>query len=292
MTYAICMFAYNEAKHIRESVYSVLENIDDAAQQLTVIANGCTDDTVAILHHVAVTEPLLKVVELEIGDKCNAWNEYVHSLAPEADTHFFVDADVRFTDNVFPILHAQLHQTTAHAVAGVPVSGRNQAYYESLVVERSCFFGNLYGLTGSFIQMVRAKQFYMPVGLNWIDSFLTKAVNTDIQFLDHNLHERVTYLLGHGYYFASLSPWRWDDLLLYKNRIARYELGKLQEILLDQIPVSEWPRDMHTINEQIKRKAMIATIAQPMKRILVRQRLNKLLAQGPKFTMEDAVCAE
>ncbi|UTP71585.1 glycosyltransferase family 2 protein [Alteromonas sp. LMIT006] len=292
MSYAICMFAYNEEKHIETSLSSVFSNIDSECKNVTLMANGCTDQTVSIAQQMANTNNLLNVIELSLGDKCNAWNTYIHENAPDVDTHFFIDADVKFTSNVFPILHEQLQNSSAHAVAGVPASGRNKAYYESLVTDRSCFFGNLYGLSNNFIQMIKKKSFYMPVGLNWIDSFLTKAVNTDIQFLDYNLPNRVTYKLGHGYEFDSLSPFKFDDIKLYKNRIARYELGKLQEVILDSIPVKRWPRDMHEINLQIHAQNMVKNVSQPIKRLLVKQRLEKLLSSGPKIVMDDSVCVE
>lgn len=286
------MFAYNEEKHIETSLSSVFSNIDSECKNVTLMANGCTDQTVSIAQQMANTNNLLNVIELSLGDKCNAWNTYIHENAPDVDTHFFIDADVKFTSNVFPILHEQLQNSSAHAVAGVPASGRNKAYYESLVTDRSCFFGNLYGLSNNFIQMIKKKSFYMPVGLNWIDSFLTKAVNTDIQFLDYNLPNRVTYKLGHGYEFDSLSPFKFDDIKLYKNRIARYELGKLQEVILDSIPVKRWPRDMHEINLQIHAQNMVKNVSQPIKRLLVKQRLEKLLSSGPKIVMDDSVCVE
>ena len=292
MSYAICMFAYNEEKHIQHSLQSVLANIDEDCKCITIVANGCTDNTVAVAKTIATNEPKLNVIELGLGDKCNAWNTYIHEHAPDGATHFFIDADVKFTNQVFPILHKQLQNSSAHAVAGIPVSGRNQSFYESLVTKRSCFFGNLYGLSNNFIQMIKKKSFYMPVGLNWIDSFLTKAVNTDIQFLDYNLPNRVTYKLGHGYEFDSLSPFKFDDIKLYKNRIARYELGKLQEVILDSIPVKRWPRDMHEINLQIHAQNMVKNVSQPIKRLLVKQRLEKLLNSGPKFVKGDTVCVE
>lgn len=284
--YAICMFAYNEATHITQSIHSVMDNVDNKCAQVFVIANGCTDDTVPLLSVIAKEYPKLQIVDLPLGDKCNAWNEYVHRYAPNVDTHFFVDADVLFSKNVFSCLHDHLQDSKAHVVAGIPISGRNKDYYRSLVVERSCFFGNLYGVKNNFLQQIVAKPFYLPAGLNWIDSFLTKAVNTDITFVDYNLPERVTFVDGHGYYFQSLSPLKIADLQLYKNRIARYELGKLQEQILDTIPVEQWPRDMHTINLKLLKLKAWQQITNPIKRYLVKTRLHKLITQGPKLKQE------
>ena len=293
--YNICMFAYNEEKHIIDSIKSVFANIDSLCQQVFVLANGCTDNTVALLLSMQTSYSRLCVIELDIGDKCNAWNHYVHCMTqqtPNVATHFFIDADVKFTPHVFPTLHQQLQTSPCVVVAGMPVSGRNKAYYQELVTDRACFFGNLYGMSQRFVERIKQQAFYLPVGLNWIDSFLTKAVNTDLSFDPHNRPNRVTYLQGHGYYFASLSPFSIDDLALYKNRIARYELGKLQEIILDTIPLPEWPRDMHNINLTIDAEGRVDSITHPIKKWLVKQRLQKLLKQGPKYIPEVSSCAE
>lgn len=279
------MFAYNEAGNITKSITSIFNNSDDNLAQFHVIANGCTDNTVDVAKRCKQDLGFDKLVlsDLEIGDKCNAWNHYMHDLAPEVDTHFFVDADVKFSANCFAQMHEKLISTPSEtvAIAGMPLSGRNIAFYRSLIIERACFFGNLYGLKHSFVQRVREEDFYLPVGLNWIDSFLTKAVNTDLAFFNYNLPDRTTYQEGVGYYFDSLSPFKKDDIKLYINRIARYELGKLQEVHLDSTPVKSWPRNLHALNLAIRENFEEESKALGfIKKRLVRKRLNKLIKKG------------
>jgi len=278
------MFAYNEADNLSLSLTNMHNNIDKRVQTVYLLANGCTDNTVEVAHQLKekLSFSQLEIVEIAIGDKCNAWNHYVHEIRAEADCHFFVDADVLFSDNCFPILYDELinAEPTPNIVAGYPLSGRNLEFYKMLVEERACFFGNLYGASQSYIEMVREKEFYLPVGLNWIDSFLTKAANTDIQFLDHNLPNRVIYKKGVGFQFESLSPFKFDDIKLYKNRIARYELGMIQEVYLDALAAKDWPRNMVTINKDIllnfDDKAVHLGL---IKKTLVKRRLKKLIAK-------------
>lgn len=281
--YSIVMFAHNEEANIATSLESAHQQTNDGLTRLLVIANGCKDRTVEIVRGIQASPGLdhLALVELALGDKCNAWNHYLHELADDVDCHFFVDADVFFSENCFEQLARQLTVAapTAHAVAGMPLSGRNADFYRSLVIERSCFFGNLYGLSNAFVRLVQDRNFRLPIGLNWIDSFLTKAVNTDLGFGRDNLPGRVTYLPEVGFRFQSLSPLRRRDIQLYLNRIARYELGKLQEVHLDRLPPEEWPRDMRAINERIlynfeEEAAQVSVL----KRILARRRLTRLLA--------------
>ena len=276
------MFAYNEQDNIETSITSVFNSTDKNLNRFYVIANGCTDNTVKVANEVKqkLNFGQLTVHEIELGDKCNAWNTYVHDLADEVAVHFFVDADVRFSLNCFPQMAEKLYSSPEQTViiAGMPLSGRNLDFYRSLVIERSCFFGNLYGMKWSFIQRIRDKPFYLPVGLNWIDSFLTKAANTNLAFSKKNLPERTTWLEGVGYDFEKLSVFKPSDIKLYINRIARYELGKIQEVFLDALPPEDWPRKMKPINQKIDADfENLTTHLNPIKRKLVRKRLTKLL---------------
>lgn len=283
--YNIVMFAYNEGENLRRSVPAVWENTDENLNAFFLIANGCTDATVVIAEELRekLDFESMQVIDIPVADKCNAWNTYVHEIArADIPCHFFVDADVRFSENCFPMMAEVLcfTQPSPSIIAGMPLSGRNVAFYQSLVRERSCFFGNLYGMHREYLALLRNKRFRLPAGLNWIDSFLTKAANTDLMFTSDNLPDRVTFLEGAGFRFDSLSPFRWTDIKLYKNRIARYELGKLQETFLDRLPLAEWPESMDGINGQIDSDfdALAAGLG-PIKRFLVRRRLSRMLAR-------------
>ncbi|MEA3381148.1 MAG: glycosyltransferase family A protein [Pseudomonadota bacterium] len=285
MKYNITMFAYNESENIQASIESVWQNTDTGLGTFHLVANGCTDDTVTKAHEIKslLSFDKLSITELTIGDKCNAWNHYMHELADGADIHFFVDADVLFSACCFQKMASKLYSTSPEtvAIAGLPLSGRNQVFYESLVTERSCLFGNLYGLKGTFIKHIKQSEFRLPQGLNWIDSFITKAVNTNLDFKPRNLPNRVTHLPGAGYNFVSLSPLKVSDLILYKNRIARYELGKMQEFYLDAIPVSKWPNDLDEINLKIFNNFSTHSDSIPIyKKIVVKQRLKKLIKEA------------
>lgn len=256
-SYSIVMFAYNEELHIKRSVKSIFNNVDHRLQSLTVIANGCTDSTVDILKMLQKESQYekLSIINLSIGDKCNAWNEYVHTLHTHSDVHFFTDADVEFTNQAFPqMFETLLGDKAAQAIAGIPFSGRNKKHYQEMVTEYKCLFGNCYGVKQSFLELAQKKGFYLPIGLGWIDSAITKAVKRDIVDQDSPIQERVIYNINCGYKFKSLSPFKWSDIKLYLSRIARYRTGKLQEKYLEKLTFAEWPRTLSDINQDILQK--------------------------------------
>lgn len=283
--YNIVMFAYNEQNNIEASITSIFNNVNEQLHSFYLIANGCTDETVAIAN--SVKDKLgfnrLKVIEIALGDKCNAWNTYVHELAESVGVHFFTDADVQFSEHCFEKMAGKLAGSDEQTVviAGMPLSGRNIDFYRSLVIERACFFGNLYGMKHAFIERIRETPFRLPIGLNWIDSFLTKAANTDLRFTNFNLPNRTTWIEGVGYDFEKLSIFKRSDINLYINRIARYELGKIQEVFLDALPCEQWPADMMDINRKIDNDFDNLTSQLGfVKKRLVRKRLTKILANA------------
>lgn len=284
MKYNVVMFAYNEEHNITSSITSVFNSVDESLNKFYLIANGCSDRTVEVASAAKDTLSFDKlcIEVISLGDKCNAWNKYMHELSDKVDTHFFVDADVNFSEKCFPKLHEKLKYSPECTVviAGLPLTGRNLEFYRELVLERSCFFGNLYGVKNSFVDRIKQTDFRLPIGLNWIDSFLTKAVNTDLRFGKTNLPERTTWLEGVGYSFDSLSIFKKSDVSLYFNRIARYELGKLQESILDNTALSNWPANMHEINKEIWQDFVNKSSHLSLfKRYLVKRRLTKLLSK-------------
>lgn len=253
MAYSVVTFAYNEEKSIANTLLSVINNSDNRLCHIAVIANGCTDNT------AKVAAELLKqyapcpyeVVDLTIGDKCNAWNEYLYNYLPDCSVHFYVDSDVTFSHNAFPTLFDKLNSSDRLAVTGLPQTGRNSKQYIKLATEYSCLFGNLYGVKHEFLQRVREQNIKLPRGLSWIDSQITKLINHDLSTDKLSYKHQVTFVEGVGYEFDSLKFWSAADIKLYLNRVTRYKVGQLQEPYLDLLPFTEWPEDMDLINQAI-----------------------------------------
>lgn len=251
--YSIVAFAYNEERTIGATLSSILKNADSQLKHIAVIANGCTDHTYQIAKAVLEQQSLcsFEVVTLALGDKCNAWNQYVYQYLPECAVHFFVDSDVTFTEQAFGKLFQQLQTSERIAVTGLPQSGRNLAQYTELATRYSCMFGNLYGLKHDFLVRLKQKHIRLPAGLSWIDSQLTKLINHNLSADKSEYTHQVTFLEGVGFTFDSLKPWRRHDIRLYLNRITRYKVGQLQERYLDPLPFKTWPATMNDINAQI-----------------------------------------
>jgi len=282
--YSVVTFAYNEADTIAATLDSIITNSDDRLAALTVVANGCTDATVdraraALAKHTGINAT---VIELALGDKCNAWNTYIYQYVPEAAVHFFVDSDVTFTENAFPALfEALLAVPSKNAVTGLPQSGRNKDHYVELATKYSCLFGNLYGLTHEFLTRLVDQNIRLPIGLNWIDAQITKLVNDNLEYHKDDYQPRVTFVESVGYTFPSLKPWVKADRALYVSRICRYKAGQLQEPYLDGLPFVDWPETMNEINRQILKNGV--SRKDLGKLVLLRNKVvNRLMKQHPQ----------
>ena len=70
----VCILAYNEEKHIAETIYALLRGNDNVSFDIVVYANGCTDRTVEIVETIRQKETNVYIRELSEASKPNAWN--------------------------------------------------------------------------------------------------------------------------------------------------------------------------------------------------------------------------
>ncbi|SDP37980.1 Glycosyltransferase involved in cell wall bisynthesis [Rhodoferax sp. OV413] len=235
-TWSVAVFAHNEAKRIAATLNSIAAAADGAALDVVVLANGCRDRTAAIVREMALASPRLRVVEIALGDKANAWNYYVHTLAIAADMHVFVDGDVQVEPGALPALAAALAEVpSANAAGALPSTGRDREAWSARMLSNGTLAGGLYALPGQFVERIRQRAIRLPQGLigeDWLVSVLAKS---DLQPLaiDPAAGQRVVFARQAGFAFRSLSPWRPADYRVYLRRLWRYALRGVQfEIVL------------------------------------------------------------
>lgn len=89
----VCILAYNEQKHIEDTIRAILTGNGDMSFDVVVYANGCTDRTADVVRGLCETTPGLRLRELAKASKPKAWNtafaENTNSIL------FFSDGDVR-----------------------------------------------------------------------------------------------------------------------------------------------------------------------------------------------------
>ena len=89
----VCILAYNEQKHIQDTIRAILADNGNLDFNVVVYANGCTDKTVDMVRELCETIPNLRLRELKKASKPNAWNTaFAENTNPIL---FFSDGDVR-----------------------------------------------------------------------------------------------------------------------------------------------------------------------------------------------------
>ncbi len=136
------------------------------ADRITVVLNGCRDASHEVTRRFAQASGLeVRGFEIAFADKSNAWNQYVHELAPMADLHIFVDGYTRVAPGSLAALAAALAADPhAHAASGLP-GGRGAAAYRRTVQRDGGLHGSLHALRGSFVERIRLAGLRLPVGL-------------------------------------------------------------------------------------------------------------------------------
>lgn len=233
MIWSICIFAHNEERLLPHC----LAALDGAAVGenfvVHVLENGSTDETVRVARTIASADPRILLHELALADKANAWNEYVHRLAGEADMHIFLDGDVRPSKGAFKALALALNGSPeAYAAAALPMSGRSRRAWATRLFSKRWLSGNLYAFRGGTLELVRKRNLRLPFGAVGEDGLLSYLLLTDLKGgPNDNYKERITVAAGAFFEFESLGL-SLRDLKLYRRRLKRYSKRFFQNEVL------------------------------------------------------------
>jgi hypothetical protein len=234
-SWSLAVFAHNESGRIGAALQSIVQAAAGMDVEVWVLANGCTDATSDEVRACATVLSDLWLAEIDVADKANAWNLYVHELispdrAGEIETYFFMDGDVMLERDALALLSSSLDDVpTAKAAGGMPATGRDRAGWRARMVRNGTLAGNLYALRASFVRTVREKKVRVPVGLVFEDSLLSWLVATQFgQTRTVGRDPQCIFCANAEFSFRSLSVLRPADYPFYMRRKWRYTCGGLQ----------------------------------------------------------------
>jgi len=280
--YRIVVFARNEELTISAALRSIQAGCPAGSDlSVLVLINGCTDRTVEVVKEFATQNGEVRAVTLPIGDKCNAWNTYVHELADDSPCHFFMDGDVQCTPRALEKMQRLLlANANARAIAGYPMSGRNRSFYRRFLRTYHWVFGNLYAVKQQHLAWLRECGLRLPLGLYGNDHFISKVLAARTLNPDQLDRERhIIFDAEAGYMFRSLQPYRPRDWLTYWRRRVTYCLRQLQIPQLDDVPLLELPKTMDETNRGILRRLEADKVGLGVLTRGVRKRLLRMYPQ-------------
>jgi glycosyltransferase involved in cell wall biosynthesis len=232
-SFSVAVFAYNEAALIGACLDSILGEGDAGNLVIHVLINGCTDRTEEVVKAYAARHSHVFPVSILLGDKANAWNHYVHDIAPEADFHCFIDGDMTIVRrSLAGLAQCFAEHPEATAAAGLPVSGRNRDAFRQKLIRNRELAGNFYALRGRAIDTLRTRLVRLPIGIFGEDGLVTTLIKWDIDPLGPCHETRVVPCPDAGFRFDSLSLFRPGDWRTYRNRKMRYAVRRQQANIL------------------------------------------------------------
>lgn len=229
----VAVFAHNEARGIRACLESIMHATSHELE-CYVLANACTDETERIVLDVAKRHSNVHLVSIDLGDKANAWNVFVHDVAPKgAEVYVFVDGDVRVCANAIALLAQALRDTPhANGASALPSSGRDIERFRAAMIEEKGVAGNLYALRGTFVERIVTQGIKMPIGVIGEDSLVGAMLKWDLRGDVRWDNDRVATVPAACFEFNSMSILNWMEWRKYFRRRVRYSLRGLQNRML------------------------------------------------------------
>ncbi|MGA7799374.1 MAG: glycosyltransferase family A protein [Gammaproteobacteria bacterium] len=223
----VMVLAHNEEVKIAACLDSIFAAEPDRALEVYVMANGCTDRTEEVVREYAEKRPEVRLVSIALGDKCNAWNVFVHDTIPTEcpgrDVYIFMDGDATVGKSALSTLVQALHSDShAHAASAVPGSGRSKAGDRRAILEQHGLVANLYALRGSFVDRARALGVRLPLRLEGDDGLVAALVKWNLEPGRGWDNSRVHPCAEAVFEFDSVSVSDLKEWRNYWRRLVRY----------------------------------------------------------------------
>jgi glycosyltransferase involved in cell wall biosynthesis len=223
----VMVLAHNEQRHIGACLDSIFSADPNAPLEVYVMANGCTDSTEEIVRGYARKNCHVHLVSIDLGDKCNAWNVFMHEIVPQQcsgqELYFFMDGDAQVVPGSFSAMErAMKSEPLALAVGAPPASGRSMLHDREELLRERGLVANLYGLRGSFVVRCQSVGVRIPLNLEGDDGLVGALVKWNLDPTEPMSDELIAPCADAGFTFDSFTFSRISDLRAYWKRMVRY----------------------------------------------------------------------
>ncbi|MDO9504989.1 hypothetical protein [Hydrogenophaga sp.] len=172
----------------------------------------------------------IRVWNIPLGDKANAWNTYIHQIWESESLVFFIDGYVRLRpDSLRSMASALASRPSALGGTGVPTIGRSAERLRREMLTYGGFHGNLCCVRGSVIAEMRKRNIRIPLGLYRVDSLMGAILTFGLNPLDNAWEpSRIVVVETSSWDLDMKSPWRWDDWVGKGKQLERQFRGEME----------------------------------------------------------------
>ena len=243
MGIAVGIFAHQEERRIGTCLASL--PLDRAGTVYHVLVNGSTDSTAARARDIAAGQANVRVHDIAQGGKSRTWNHLIHDLLDGTDEAvILLDGDAQIAPDSIDALVAAVGCNGINAAAGMPLNGRMAAHYRHLLSTDGGLFGDLYALSGHFVNRIRARALRLPDDLIGDDGLVAAWAHTDLQTDAAWQRQRVAPCEEAGFLCEPVrltSPASW---LMQYRRMTNYSLRFFQNRIVSDIMGREGPNGL------------------------------------------------
>lgn len=230
----------------RESFASLLKTLHAARQaalhcaHIHVLVNGNPKLAADLADHLSTQarphppsphEPTLSVWSIPLGDKANAWNQYIHHIGADESIAFFVDGYARLNPNAIQLLGTAVE---ANALAlggtGVPTTGRSARALRQNLIENTGYHGNFCCIKGNTMRQMRDQNIRLPVGLYRTDSLMGAILCYALDPAHHVWEDHRIHVHPEASWQTDIRHWwRLKDVQTHLKRYLRQARGRLEK---------------------------------------------------------------
>lgn len=250
MGIAVGIFAHQEERRIGLCLSSLPLDRPDTIYH--VLVNGSTDATAALARSAAGGRSNVLIHDIAAGGKSRTWNHFVHDLLVGNDQAvIFLDGDAEIALGSIDSLARTLEKKDVNAASAMPLNGRQSSRYRAMLREEGGLFGDLYALSGDFVNRVRTRELLLPDDLIGDDGLVAAWAHTDLSTDDAWERGRISVCEDAGFFCEPVrlaSPLTWK---MQYRRMINYSVRFFQNRIVSDIMGRDGPtglpRELRTL---------------------------------------------
>lgn len=254
LPWSIAIFAARETPEELMLTLGMVLSAASKPAQIDLVINGNEALAAAIAERISTNVSTggmssVRVWFLALGDKANAWNQYVYSIWPGGEITFFVDGYVHPDGNAFGLLEScLLEPSQALGATGVPGGGRSARHLREKMIKEGGIHGNLFCLKKETVERITESGFRLPLGLYRTDGTIGAALRFNLDPANNEWEPaRIRVQPDASWSTKKRNWWRLSDSISQVKRMLRQAQGAFenravrQHCAIRRAPVSDLP---------------------------------------------------